>query len=51
MVTDFAQVTLSLEQLKVAVYNPTQMQLLDDMRGVHDRVIRDIRHDEHWCKG
>ena len=43
--------TVSLEPLKETLLNPTQMQLADDTRGVHDRVIEDIRHDDHRCEG
>ena len=41
--------TVSLELLKETLFNATQMQLSDDTRGVHDRVVEDIRHDDHWC--
>ena len=43
--------TACLEPLKETVLNLSQMQLADDTRGVHDRVIEDIRHDDHRCKG
>ena len=39
--------TVSLEPLKETVLNPTQMQLADDKRGVRDRVVEDIKHDDH----
>ena len=42
--------TVSLEPLKETLFNATQMQLSDDTRGVHDRVVEDIRHDDHRCK-
>ena len=41
---------VSLEPLKETLFKPTQMQLADDTRGVHDRVVEDMRHDDHRCK-
>ena len=38
---------VSLEPLKETLFNPTEMQLADDTRGVHDRVVEDIKHCVH----
>ena len=42
--------TVSLETLKETLFNRTQMQLQNDGRGVHDRVVEDVRRDDHWSK-
>ena len=42
---------VSLEQLKETWSKGTQMQQQDNMGEVHDRVIEDIKHGDHWCKG
>ena len=39
-----------LEQLKETLPKPTQMQVQDDKRGVHDRVVEDTKRDDHWCQ-
>ena len=43
--------TVSLEPLMETLSNPTQMQLSDDTRRVHDRVVEDVMDDDHWSKG
>ena len=41
--------TVSLEPLKETLFNAPWMHLSDDTTGVHDRVVEEIRHDDHWC--
>ena len=42
--------TVFLEKLKKTLSNQTQMQLADHIRGVHDRVVEDIKHDGRWYR-